>query len=422
MPLTDSQKEIITATVPILASNGLTVTKHFYETLLAENPALRNLFSHSAQVSSHQATALAGALYAYANHINDLTPILPVVERICQKHASIGVTADQYTIVGEYLLRAMKEVLGEETFTEQVKDAWLAAYMQLAPLMASREETIAQEHESTTGGWRGWRNVRIAKKVPESKDGNIKSFYLESTDGQPLPTYKPGQYISVRVDVPNLGYKQVRQYSLSDAPPTSEPAVFRITPKRESGINVHDLSQIAHPGYVSNVLHDTLNTGDIIEISHPAGDFFLDEADAADSAPLVLISAGIGLTPLFSILKTSLALNSQRAASWVHVARSAAEDGMVDEITTLMASDPNATRVVFHSTPAAEEKRGVDYDVQGRLEMDALAERNVLFLGNKEATYYICGPNRFMNEIAAWLKARGVGAEKVKMEMFGAGK
>ena len=123
MPLTTEQKQIITSTVPVLAEHGLAVTKLFYQTLLTENPELKTLFNHTEQVTARQPNALAFSLYAYAANINDLTLILGVVNKINHKHASLGITAEQYPIVGEGVLRAFRTVLGPDVFTDELWDA-----------------------------------------------------------------------------------------------------------------------------------------------------------------------------------------------------------------------------------------------------------------------------------------------------------
>jgi len=481
MPLTDSQRQIIASTAPILAEHGLTLTRHFYDNLLNKYPELRSIFSVTSQLppSSHQPAALAASLYAYSTHIDDLTPILPVVEKICQKHASLNITADQYSIVGENLLKSMAEILGPDTFTDEVRDAWASGYTQLADIMSGREEAIYSEHDQKQGGWRGWRKMKIVKKVKESDDAT--SFYFKPADGGAIPDYRPGQYVSVTIDVPELKYKQIRQYSLSDAPPAktsgqvdgdnktngqvngdnktdgwqadyaevnghvpryhhdtaSKPnnlndgtysdlrSAYRITVKRESGIDMHHPDAEAHPGYVSNLLHDRYNEGDVIEMSNPAGEFFLDQ-DLSDSAPVVLISAGVGLTPVMSMLQTLLKMPnaSERKISWIHVARNKAIDPFVDDIVRIQKDHKNVTSKVFHSSPVESEQQGVDYDAAGRPDLGAFdkeARKNLLFLDDKQARYFMCGPNPFMASNAKALSEMGVEDDRVKMELFSVG-
>lgn len=151
-----------------------------------------------------QAEALFRGVYAYAVHIDDLTPILPVVERISNKHASLGITPDQYAIVGKYLLGAISDVVGAETFSGELYDAWVDAYWNLARIFIKREEDLYQ-----TAAWRGWKEFIVRQKVDEAAD--IISFYFAPKDGKPLPRYRPGQYISVQKYIKGLGFNQSRQ-------------------------------------------------------------------------------------------------------------------------------------------------------------------------------------------------------------------
>jgi nitric oxide dioxygenase len=215
------------------------------------------------QLTGHQQQALAGTLYAYASYIDDLGVLAPAVELIVHKHASLYIRPEHYNIVGTYLLAAMKDVLGH-ALTPDILEAWTAAYWQLANLLISKEESLYKEAE----GWTDWRDFTIASKIRESDE--IMSFYLKPIDGRPLPTFRPGQYISVRVDVPGLEYSQARQYSLSDK---HAPHCYRISVKREQGLDPKMPTAKAHPGYVSNIMHDVKKDGDVIKVSHPSGRF-----------------------------------------------------------------------------------------------------------------------------------------------------
>lgn len=427
MSLTQAQKDIITATVPIVQQHGLTVTQYFYKHLLEEHSELKHLFSHSAQITSHQASALAASLYAYAANINDLSPILPIVERIAQKHASVNIKPEQYPLVGNGLLAAFKEVLGD-AFTDDIRDAWAAAYGQLAQIFIGREESIYSEHEHLSGGWRGFREMKIIKKVIESSE--VTSFYLQATDGKQLPTFKPGQYISVRIEVPALGFKQIRQYSLSDAPPavpgiadgTMTPPPehsFRFSVKKDAGIDLADENAKHHPGYVSNLLHEHFTEGMTIEATHPAGEFVLD-LHGDTSCPVVLISGGVGITPVMSMLKTLASeTENDRPISWLHVAKDKDRDAFVNEIKAVTADHQNVRSKVFHSRPTSEEHEGEDFDLKGRLNLSQV--QDLLHLDNKATQYYTCGGNSFMADNAKFLHEQGVEKQRIHLEVFGSG-
>src|SRR5271156_6256425 len=259
MGLTSQQAEIITATVPILEEHGRHITDVFYVNLLREVPELNSIFNQANQANGRQSEALSTALYAYAANINNLDALKPALERITQKHASLYVRPEHYDVVGKYLLAAMQQVLGA-ALTPEILEAWKAAYGQIADLMINREAKLYQGSD----GWTDWRDMKVAKKVRESEE--VTSFYLEPCDGKPLPSFLPGQYISVQIEVPELKYLQARQYSLSKAP---TPDHYRISVKRDRGLDAKHSDAPAHPGYISNILHGHKEVGDTVKVSHP---------------------------------------------------------------------------------------------------------------------------------------------------------
>lgn len=154
-------------------------------------------------------------MLAYAAHIDDLTPILPVVEKICHKHVSLHIVPEQYKIVGYYLLRAcadvIKEIAGADIFKGELYDAWYAGYWHLARICINREAELYKQ-----AGWIGWKEFVVAKRQEES--GEITSFYFKPKDGNALSPYHPGQYISIQLYVPEIGHYQSRQYVFGTFP------------------------------------------------------------------------------------------------------------------------------------------------------------------------------------------------------------
>lgn len=422
MPLTPEQVKIVKSTVPVLEQHGETITTVFYRNMLAAHPELNNIFNTTDQVTGRQPRALAASVYAYAKYIDDLGVLSPAVERICQKHASLYVRPEQYAIVGEYLLKAMGEVLGD-ALTQEIHDAWAVAYWQLADIMKKREDEILNASE----GWTAWRKFTITSKVQESAE--ICSFYLEPADqtDEPtkLPVFHPGQYISVRTLVPHLMYLQARQYSLSDAPGYY---YYRISVKRERKVlDPKDVPSAKYePGYISNVLHDSKQVGDTIEVSHPAGEFFFDESkvdDADACSPVVLISAGVGQTPLMSILNTLTRFNAPtaRSISFIHAARSSAVHAFGHHVRALERSHSNVNSVVFLRNVTPDDVQGEDYHHQGRLDLTKLDPQQDLFLNDEKTEYFICGPGSFMTDMEAKLQSFGVDDARIHMEVFGTG-
>jgi len=410
MGLTSQEAEIITATVPILEEHGRHIIDVFYVNMLREVPELNSVFNQTNQANGRQSQALSTALYAYAANINNLDVLKPALERICQKHASLYVRPEHYDVVGKYLLAAMQQVLGA-ALTPEILEAWRAAYGQIADLMMNREAKLYQGSD----GWTDWRDMKIAKKVRESEE--VTSFYLEPCDGKPLPSFLPGQYISVRTEVPELKYQQARQYSLSKAP---TPDHYRISVKREGGFDPKRPDAPAYPGYISNILHCHKEVGDTVQVSHPAGEFFLDITDENDQAPVVLLSAGVGLTPLLSILESLVEKGDKRRISWVHAARNSKVHAFKEHIRKHVTQNDNVREGVFISRPDEQDKKGKDY-IEGRLDLKKLNSREDLMLHDDDTKYYICGPEGFMADLEKALRERGVDPKRINMEVFGAG-
>jgi nitric oxide dioxygenase len=416
MPLTKEQTALVRATVPVLQAHGLVITKLFYANMLAANPDLNNIFNSTDQVHMKQPAALAHALFAYAAHIDDLGALSPAVELIANKHASLYVRPEHYGVVGEHLLAAMKEVLGD-ALTPELLDAWTAAYWQLASIFIKKEEKMYAEAE----GWTDWRDFVIVKKVKESEE--ITSFYLKPVDSgtegaKKLPAFKPGQYISIQLHVPALGHLQTRQYSLSDAPRAD---YYRVSIKREAGLDASATDSIAHPGSVSNIMHDLKQEGDIIKVSHPQGDFFLDATHAAEEWPVVLISGGVGLTALTSILNSLVARHSTRPISWIHAARTNDVRAFGSHLREIQQKSDNVKAIFFDARPSKDLVQGKDYDYAGRMDLRKLDQEKELYVSDSQTQYYVCGPTEFMKDMEKCLLNYGVDASRIRMELFGTG-
>jgi len=411
--LSPSQVQTIKSTVPVLAKYGGAITSKFYDDMLIARPELKNIFNNTHQATGHQAQALAGALYAYAANIDDLGKLSPAVELICHKHASLFIRAEHYEIVGKHLLETMSTVLGDAA-TPEILEAWGAAYWQLANLMIGKEDQMYKE----TSYWPDWKDFTIVKKEKESEE--ITSFYLTPVDANlKLPIFKPGQYISVNVFVDELdgGVWQARQYSLSDAPGKS---YLRISVKKEPGIEVGEPKHMTHAGYISNLLHEVKNEGDVVRVSHPFGDFFFDAAEVSQDTPVVLISAGVGLTALTSIFNSLTEQRTSRPITWIQGARNSKTRAFKKHFDQCAINNKNVHTVYYSSNPIEGETQGQDYSIKGRVNLD-LVDSKYLHTDNSKTQYYCCGPIQFMLDVEAKLKSYGVPSERVKMELFGTG-
>lgn len=400
-----SPKTIATvkATAPVLAANGETLTRHFYRRMFAGNPEVGEFFNPANQHQGTQQRALAGAICAFAANVDNLEVLGPAVELIAQKHASLGVKAEHYPIVGEHLLGSIREVLGEAA-TDEVVNAWAEAYGFLANILIGREGQLYDTHREAHG-WEGFKPFVVKRKVAES--ACITSFYLEPEDGHPLQPHLAGQYLTVRVPTSD-GSTTMRNYSLSARPGAGH---YRISVKRELGSSADGVA-----GYVSNYLHDRIGEGDVLEIAPPCGEFFLDlEAASQQSRPLVLLSGGVGVTPLLSMLHQAVDKGLDRDIYFLHAAIDGRMHAFDDEARQLADQHPRVQIHVRYSQPTDEDLQQNRCDSSGLITVGMLCD----LLPSLDADYYLCGPKPFMASLYGPLLDSGVPQEQIKVEFFG---
>lgn len=384
--LTKQQIELVKATVPVLREHGVALTSHFYKRMLSHNPELMQVFNMSHQRAGFQQQALAGAVLAYAENIENLPALLGAVAHIANKHVSVGIRAEHYPIVGKHLIASIKEVLGDAA-TPELIDAWTAAYMQLADVLIGAEKAIYDKNAVAEGGWTGWRFFKVAEKSKQTD--NVTSFKLVSVDNGKMPEVKAGQYISVRVFVKGQDLIQPRQYTVVKADATS----LTIAVKKVEAV------EKSPAGMVSNTLHNDINEGDVVEVSFPVGEFNLPEGNGE----LCLLSAGIGITPLFAMLKEAVQKDPTRKISFVHVCKNKEAIPFREELA-LVVKEGNASFEVFETSE------------HGRPSEDFFKS-----LVSQGADYCICGPVPFMKLAASELVKNGVAENKIHAEKFGTG-
>lgn len=396
--LNEKTIQVIKSTVPVLEVHGVAITKRFYERMFAQHPELLNIFNHANQKQGRQQTALANAVYAAAKYIDNLAAILPVVKQIAHKHRSLGIKPEHYPIVGENLLAAIKEVLGDAA-TEEILGAWAEAYGVIADAFIGVEAEMYEESREQVGGWADFRAFVVEKKVRESDV--ITSFYLVPQDRQALASFEPGQYVSVKLDIPGERYTHIRQYSLSDAP--GKP-YYRISVKRE------DANQEKPAGKVSVYLHEQVKEGDVLQLSAPAGDFTLDRGER----PVVLISGGVGLTPMVSMLQ-SLAKKSARQVTFIHAAQNGGVHALREEVENLASEHSNLSAYWCYSEPTEQDRQSGAFHKEGFIDREWLES----IVPVKGSSYYFCGPVPFMSAIKRALTEWGVPEEDLHYEFFG---
>jgi len=260
-------------------------------------------------------------------------------------------------------------------------------------LLAGAEGPGAATHAGSGPAWAGFRALRVAEVVPES--ATVFSIHLADPDGTRLPPAQAGQYLTLRV--PGAGQPApVRSYSLSSAPGADG---YRISVKHEPH------------GSASSYLTTKLRPGAVIEAAAPRGEFVLGEG----TGPVLLISAGIGLTPVLSMLHELADRHSDREVWWIHGARCPREHPLSAEAHALLGSLPNAREHVFYSAAPSGERRGA-HVTSGRLTEDKLIELSV----PARATAYVCGPASFMADMRHALAAAGIEPARIHTELFGA--
>ncbi|WP_459617572.1 NO-inducible flavohemoprotein [Bordetella sp. 2513F-2] len=387
--LTDSQRAIIKATIPLLETGGEALTTHFYKLMLGQYPEVRPLFNQAHQASGAQPRALANGVLMYARNIDRLEALGPLAAQIVNKHVALQVLPEHYPIVGTCLLQAIHEVLGREIATDEVLAAWGAAYQQLADMLMGAERDVYDTLANAPGGWRGARQFRVARKVPESAE--IVSLYLEPLDGQPVLDFVPGQYIGLSLDID--GQEVRRNYSLSAAPNGRS---YRISVKREPG------------GLASGFLHDRVSEGSTLALFPPAGEFTLEDGDR----PLVLISGGVGITPTLAMAEAALA-GSTRSVTFVHYARNAQVQGFGTLLDAWRQRFPRFRAYVVHEQAEGDAHPA---DAIGRPALEQL--RQWLPHGQDPDVYFL-GPKPFMAFIKRALNELGIPESRTRHEFFG---
>jgi nitric oxide dioxygenase len=379
--LSSQSSPLISATLPLVTERMPAIAKNFYERMFGAQPELLDgLFSRSNQKNGSQQQALAGSIAGFARHLvanPDSTPEA-LLARIAHRHVSLGIRPEQYDVVYRHLFDAIAQEL-DDVITPEIGDAWTEVYWLMAHSLIKLEQGLYSA-ASNDQPWTPWTVVGKVKAGSEAM-----TFTLEpADDATPTPS-RPGQYVSVKVRMPD-GIGQVRQYSLSSG---GDPTVRVFTTKLDAD------------GEVSPALHRTVEVGDVVMLSHPCGDVTLDAGDH----PLVLASAGIGCTPSASILRSLVETDSKREVLVLHaessVERWALRDQMRRDVEVLDAAELE----LWLETPA-------DGARDGFMNLDDVTLP-------ADASVYLCGPLPFMRKIRAQALKSGVPAKRIHYEIFG---
>ncbi|MFC3125648.1 NO-inducible flavohemoprotein [Pseudoroseomonas globiformis] len=386
-PLCEATRQIIKATIPALEAHGVEIARAMYGRLF-QDPVVRNLFNQSHQgMSERQPRALAGAVLAYARNIDDLRPLAGAVELIAQKHVSLDIQPAHYDAVASALLGAISDVLGKAA-TPEVLGAWGEAYWALARLLIGREAQIYGEQAEAPGGWNGWRDFVVAERVTESSV--ITSFLLRPADGGKVMLHRPGAYLGLELFIPGQAPLR-RNYSISSTPGD---AGYRISVRRD--------------GLASRWLHEHGLPGTKLRLAAPAGDFVLHDT----GRPVLMVSGGVGLTPLLSMLEDLLARRPDAKVHWVHGTQSGETHAFAGRLRELADRHSGLRVTTFYEEPGQAEQ---DHSLAGRPSVDWLLAATEA----REAEIHLCGPRAFLAHFVPGLLAAGIADARLHYEFFG---
>lgn len=396
---------LIHQTAPALVADGDQLTLHFYRHLFAYNPHLQHTFNMANQAKGTQARSLFNAIVLFVTRFDELDSLGPAARQIAAKHVSVDVRPEDYALVGASLLATIRERLGPAA-TPEVMQAWELAYGRIAEVLSGIEAATYQQHREQPGGWNGFKPFLVARVVEESAD--VKSFYLQPEDGQPLPDFRPGQFISLALHLPYHPHRQLRQYSLSDAP--GKP-YYRITVKREPR------RTDAPSPLVSNYLHDYVGVGSVLQVHAPVGEFYL--APTAARRPVVLIAGGLGITPLMAMIEHELQQEEPRPVLLIHAVRDADHHPFRNRLQQLVQHPAFRFFSVYQQAPVEIGEDEVDL-LPADCGTGFLMDDHLAYLLTPEfddAEFFCCGPLGFMRHANALLARRGITAKH--FEVFG---
>ena len=396
MLISPTALSVIRETLPVVGASIGEITPIFYRRMFDARPDLeRDLFNRGNQAQGEQQKALAGAIAAYASLLvsEDAPNIDAMMSRISNKHASLGITEDQYAIVYEHLFAAIAEVLGDAA-TPEVVDAWTEVYWDMADSLVKAENDLYSRYDVAPGDV--WNNLIVISRTQETP--TTISLELAREDREVLPAAMPGQYLSIQVTLPD-GAQQIRQYSLTR---TSDPTSWSVTIKAEPGRT----DSGAPAGEVSNFIHNNIFDGDIVACSLPYGDLVVEESEE----PLLLVSAGIGCTPIIGALNHLVRSESQRPVLVLHADQSMASHAHRREMAQLVNQLPGAQ--MHHWYEQLGARTVTDTIHEGFIDL-----RQVPVAPN--AQVYLCGPPPFMNAVRRGLAELNVPVDNVHFEVFG---
>ena len=394
--LSDTSLPVIKATLPVVGEHIEEIAKRFYKHMFDARPDLLDgLFNRGNQADGRQQQALAGSIAAFAGLLVDNVDQVPdhLLSRVAHKHVSLGLSPDQYQVVHDHLMWAIVDVLGDAV-TADVAAAWDEVYWLMANMLINKERGLYNAvHLTPDTIWRTWR---VAERIQETDD--VVRFVVERTDEREVKPSLPGQYVTIKMAMHD-GVHQPRQYSLTKA---DDGRHRQFAVKRVHGLATPD-------GEMSTLLHNDVQVGDEVVLSAPFGDVVLEYTDR----PLVLASAGIGITPMAGMLSHLVKAGSQRQVMLLHADDSEASFPLRGQVREDLASLADGTLMTWFLNPAeTPAEGGTPSGFSGFMDVTAVELPD-------DAEYYLCGPLPFLKSVRSALVAGGVPAKDIQYEVFG---
>lgn len=371
-----NQEEIktIRETVPLLKDKGQTITSTFYKRLFEQHPELKHMFNQTNQKRGLQSSALAMAVLAAAENIDDFSPIVPVIMPVVYKHCALQVKAEHYPIVGENLIWAIQQVTGLKE-DDPIIQTWIKAYGEIAEAFIGLEKEVYSKM-----AWDGFKPFTVTNITDETEI--IKSFTVTSDDID-LSQFVPGQYITVDISSDKLPYRAKRHYSIVDG--DEDFLTFGVR---------RDVTE-EHEGEVSTVLHDEVKVGDTLFLSAPVGGFGLTNKDHKQ----LFIGSGVGVTPLVSMYKEAVD---------------------ADLNSTFLQSTSDAQNVAFEENLEAITAKSsiAQFDIHFRDEDGFIDAEQLKQYLDGETEVYVCGGNSFLKAMIQELQKLEVPMDHIHYETF----
>lgn len=436
---------IVKSTAPIMQEHGYAIVTEMYRTMFEAHPTVSHMFNATHQIEidgerARQRASLAGAVAAYAQHIDNPAALDAAIAIIVDKHVTLDVQPAQYAVVKQHLLNAVVTVLGDAV-TPDVAGAWTEAYDVLAKVLIDAEEAKYREMEQSKG-WRGFRSFQVVDKVTENdtivsvvlkpagvqelrqsdtsaplkpsratsakaaaSSASICPFLAKQQQQAPklepamrVPGYTAGQFVGVRAQIG--GRPVVRNYTVSCAP---NGETLRLTVRREC-------ERDGKPaGVMSSFLHDDVQRGDFLELTSPAGGFTLTSAALTPGKPLYFFTAGVGCTPTIAMLEHLVATQHQGPVHVVSVNRTPDSEAMHAYLAHVGKDHANIDVAFEYTNTGGNASQAA-----------AMAQINRrIAAGGAEAEFFVCGPPAFTKTVQDMLDTAGVKKTQQHSELFG---